>query len=129
VVTASTYQGEKFICHAHEYRPSGTAAEVRNVMLPSLGGLIRERRGSMHKIQFGDQVVSMAPNGETVEVYTVVKVLADGVQVDGASGKLSKAELRAYTEDTVKQIQEKEGQLKAIKREIRSLYNRLDEVN
>jgi polyhydroxyalkanoate synthesis regulator phasin len=82
----------------------------------------------MRSIQLGDQVVTMAPNGDKVEVYTVVKVLADGVQVDGASGKLSKAELRVYNKDTVNQIQEKEGQLKAIKREIRSLYDRLDEV-
>lgn len=82
----------------------------------------------MRTIQLGDQVVTMAPNGDKVEVYTVVKVLADGVQVDGASGKLSKAELRVYSEDTVNRIQEKEGQLKAIKREIKSLYDRLDEL-
>jgi polyhydroxyalkanoate synthesis regulator phasin len=82
----------------------------------------------MSAIQLGDQVVSMAPNGETVEVYTVVKVLADGVQVDGTSGKLSKAELRVFREDIVNQIQEKEGQLKAIKREIGSLYDRLAKV-
>ena len=61
----------------------------------------------MHTIQLADQVVSMAPNGETIEVYTVVKVLADGVQVDGTSGKISKAELRVYREDTVNQIQRK----------------------
>ncbi len=82
----------------------------------------------MHAIRLGDQVVGMAPNGETVEVYTVVKVLADGVQVDGTSGKLSKGVLRLYSEDTVNQILQKEGQLKAIKREIRSLYDRLDQV-
>ena len=82
----------------------------------------------MHTIQLADQVVSMAPNGETIEVYTVVKVLSDGVQVDGSSGKISRAELRVYKEDTVNQIQEKESQLKAIKREIRSLYDTLDEV-
>jgi hypothetical protein len=70
----------------------------------------------------------MAPNGETIEVYTVVKVLADGVQVDGTSGKISTAELRVYREDTVNQIQRKENQLKAIKREIRSLYDTLDKV-
>jgi hypothetical protein len=82
----------------------------------------------MHTIQLADQVVSMAPNGETIEVYTVVKVLADGVQVDGTSGKISTAELRVYREDTVNQIQRKESQLKAIKREIRSLYDTLDKV-
>ena len=48
----------------------------------------------MRTIQLGDQVVSMAPNGETIEVYTVVKVLLDGVQVDGTSGKMTKTELR-----------------------------------
>jgi polyhydroxyalkanoate synthesis regulator phasin len=82
----------------------------------------------MSAIQLGDQVVSMAPNGETVEVYTVVKVLADGVQVDGTSGKLSKAELRVFREDIVNQIREKEGELKEIKREIGSLYGRLTKV-
>ncbi|MGO9565971.1 MAG: hypothetical protein ACLP5H_00375 [Desulfomonilaceae bacterium] len=82
----------------------------------------------MHTIQLADQVVSMAPNGETIEVYTVVKVLADGVQVDGTSGKLSKGELRVYKKDTVNQIQEKESQLKLIKREIRSLFDTLDAV-
>ncbi len=82
----------------------------------------------MRTIQLGDQVVSLAPNGETVEVYTVVKVLTDAVQVDGTSGKLSKGALRLYSKDTVNQILQKEGQLKAIKREIRSLYDRLDAV-
>jgi hypothetical protein len=82
----------------------------------------------MRTIQVGDQVVTMAPNGETIEVYTVVKVLADGMQVDGASGKLTKAELRVYSEDTVSRIREKEGQLKHIKREIKSLYDTLGGV-
>ncbi len=82
----------------------------------------------MRTIQSGDQVVSMAPNGETIEVYTVIKVLGDGVQVDGTSGKLTKAELRVYSEDAVNRIREKEGQLKTIKREIKSLYEALDRV-
>ena len=82
----------------------------------------------MRTIRIGDQVVSMAPNGEAIEVCTVVKVLADGVQLDGSSGKISKPGLRWYREDIVNQIREKEGQLKAIKREIRSLYNGLDQV-
>lgn len=82
----------------------------------------------MGAIQVGDQVVTMAPNRETIEVLTVVKVLADGVQVDGASGKLPKAELRVFTEDTVNRIREKESQLRTIKREIRSLYDTLDGV-
>ena len=67
----------------------------------------------MHTIQLADQVVSMAANGgHTIEVYTVVKVLADGVQVDGTSGKLSKAELRVYREDTVNQIQKRRANSK-----------------
>jgi hypothetical protein len=82
----------------------------------------------MHTIQLAEQVVSMAPNGETIEVYTVVKVLTDGVQVDGTSGKLTKTELRAYSTDTVNRIREKESQLKTIKREIKSLYDTLDRV-
>jgi polyhydroxyalkanoate synthesis regulator phasin len=82
----------------------------------------------MCAIQLGDQVVSMDPNGETIEVYTVVKILADGVQVDGTSGKLSMEELRVFKEDIVNQIREKESQLRAIKREIGSLYDRLGRV-
>ncbi len=82
----------------------------------------------MRTIRIGDQVVSMAPNGEGIEVCTVVKVLSDSVQVDGSSGRISKPGLRWYREDTVNQIREKEGQLKAIKREIRSLYDELDGV-
>jgi hypothetical protein len=82
----------------------------------------------MKTIRPGDQVVSVAPNGETIEVYTVVKVLADAVQVDGTSGRLSRTELRAYDEDTVNRIREKERQLKTIKQDIRSLYNTLGGV-
>ena len=79
----------------------------------------------MKTIKPGEQVVSMAPDGETIEVYTVIKVLPDGVQVDGTSGKLSKAALRVYREDAVNRIREKEQQLKAIKGEIRALYDSL----
>jgi hypothetical protein len=82
----------------------------------------------MKTIGPGDQVVSIAPNGETVEVYSVVKVVADGVQVDGTSGKLSKAALRLYNEDVVNRIREKEDQIKTIKQEIRSLYNDLVQI-
>ncbi len=77
----------------------------------------------MEKIQPGDQVVSMAPNGETIEVYSVVKILADGVQVDGTSGRLSKTELRRYNAETVNGIREKEKQLREIRRDIRALYD------
>jgi hypothetical protein len=82
----------------------------------------------MKTIEPGDQVVSMAPSGEAIDVYSVVNVLADGVQVDGTSGKLSKVELRVYDEITVNQIREKERQLKAIKQEIRSLYDTLVKI-
>ncbi len=82
----------------------------------------------MQTIQPGEQVVSMVPDGESIEVYTVVRVLSDGVQVDGASGKLSKAELRVYSERAVKGIREKERQLKEIKQEIRRLFETLDKV-
>jgi len=80
----------------------------------------------MKTIRPGDQVVSMAPNGEAIEVYTVVKVLADGVQVDGTSGRLSRADLRLYNEDTVNRIRQKENQLNAIKQEMMSMYRGLD---
>jgi serine/threonine protein kinase len=87
---------------------------------------IKEAR--MKTIRPGDQVVSMAPNGETIEVYSVVKVVGDEAQVDGASGKLSKAALRLYDEDIVNRIREREDQIKTIKQEIRSLYNTLAET-
>ncbi len=82
----------------------------------------------MKTIRPGDQVVSMAPSGETIEVYNVVKIVADGVQVDGTSGKVSKAALRLYDEDVVNRIREKEEQIKTIKQEIRSLYNGLGQI-
>ena len=82
----------------------------------------------MKTIRPGDQVVSMAPKGETIEVYSVVKVVADGVQVDGTSGKLSKAALRLFDEDVVNRIREKEDQIKKIKKDVRSLYNTLGEI-
>jgi len=80
-------------------------------------------------IQAGDQVVELAPDGERVEVYTVVKALADGVQVSGASGKLANANLRRYNEDVVEQIKDKENQLISLKRDIKLLYNSLKEVS
>jgi hypothetical protein len=58
----------------------------------------------MKTIRTGDQVVSMAPDGETVEVYSVVKVVGDAAQVDGTSGKLSKAALRLYPESSRKAV-------------------------
>jgi len=82
----------------------------------------------MQMIHPGEQVVSMVPDGESIEVYTVVKVLPDGVQVDGASGKLSKAALRVFSEGAVNRIREKERLLKGIKQEIRHLYDTLDRV-
>jgi len=82
----------------------------------------------MQAIHPGEQVVSIFPDGESIEVYTVVKVLADGVQVDGASGKLSKTALRVFSEAAVNRIKEKERQLKGIKQEIRRLYESLERV-
>jgi hypothetical protein len=82
----------------------------------------------MKSIQSGDKVVLMAGDDESIEVHTVVKVLADGVQVDGASGKLSRAGLRLYRDETVNRIHEKEAQLKALKQEIRSLFESLEPV-
>lgn len=79
----------------------------------------------MAAIQPGDQVVELAPDGERVEVYTVAKVLADGVQVSEASGKLAKASLRCYDQNVVNRIKEKEGNLKTLKYEIKSLYESL----
>jgi hypothetical protein len=83
----------------------------------------------MSSVQPGDQVVELAPDGERVEVYTVAKVLADGVQVSGASGKLANASLRQYDENVVEQIKDKENQLASLKREIKALYESLKGVN
>ena len=82
----------------------------------------------MKMIGTGDPVVTMAPNGETVEVYSVIKIVGDAAQVDGTSGKISKAALRLYDEDIVNRIREKEDQIKTIKQEIRSLYNTLTQI-
>src|SRR5271157_1585011 len=93
---------------------------------PLISNLILERGCGMRTIRIGDQVVSMAPDGEAIDVCMVVKVLSDGVQLDGSSEKISKPGLRWYREEIVNQIREKEVELKAIKREIRSLYDGLD---
>ncbi|MDQ7783810.1 MAG: hypothetical protein RDU20_13085 [Desulfomonilaceae bacterium] len=82
----------------------------------------------MQTIQSGDRVVGVTADGETIEVYTVAKVLADAVQVEGTSGRLSKAGLRVYEENAVNKIAEKENQLKVLKREIRRLYESLSPV-
>jgi hypothetical protein len=44
----------------------------------------------MNAIQPGEQVVSMAPDRESIEIHTVVRILPDGMQLDGASGKISR---------------------------------------
>ena len=82
----------------------------------------------MQSIRSGDKVVLMAGDGESIEVHTVVNVLADGIQVDGASGKLSREGLRLHHEETVSRIHEKEELLKTLKREIRSLFDSLPPV-
>lgn len=82
----------------------------------------------MTTLQPGDQVVELSPNGERVEVLTVEKVLADGVQTTGASGKLATASLRHYDESIVQQIKEKENEIKLLKRALLSLYDKLDKL-
>ncbi|MFZ5867968.1 MAG: hypothetical protein ACOYXY_18935 [Thermodesulfobacteriota bacterium] len=82
----------------------------------------------MKTVQPGDQVVSMASDGANVEVYTVVKVLPDGVQVGESSGKLSTSAIRMYDEKVVGQILEKNGRITALKQEIRSLYDGMDRI-
>ncbi|MEJ2716655.1 MAG: hypothetical protein P8182_05880 [Deltaproteobacteria bacterium] len=82
----------------------------------------------MKQIQPGDQVLGMGMDGETIEVYRVVKVAADGIQVEETSGKLSKAGLRVHDADIFRQIQEKDRQVKALKQEIRKLYESLDPI-
>ncbi|MBM4325598.1 MAG: hypothetical protein FJ118_00410 [Deltaproteobacteria bacterium] len=82
----------------------------------------------MKTVQPGDQVVSMAPDGANVEVYSVVKVLPDGVQVGESSGKLSITAIRLYDERTVQQILEKSRKITTLKQEIRSLYEGMDRI-
>jgi hypothetical protein len=82
----------------------------------------------MKQIQPGDQVLGMGLDGETIEVYRVVKVAADGVQVEETSGKLSKAGLRVHDEHIFRQIQERDRQVKALKQEIRKLYEGLEAI-
>jgi hypothetical protein len=82
----------------------------------------------MKTVQPGDQVVSLAPDGANVEVYTVVKVLPDGVQVGESSGRLSTTAIRLYDEQVIRQILEKNGKITALKQEIRSLYEGMDRI-
>jgi phosphate uptake regulator len=83
----------------------------------------------MKTIKAGDQVVGMAMDGETIEVYKVVKISGDGIQVEETSGKLSSGALRVYDEKTVQEILEKDRRLKALKQEIRDLFVSLKPVS
>jgi predicted RNA-binding protein YlxR (DUF448 family) len=83
----------------------------------------------MKTIKAGDQVVGMTMDGETIEVYRVVKISGDGIQVEETSGKLSRGALRAYDEKVIQKIQEKDRQLKALKQEIRDLFVSLKPVS
>jgi hypothetical protein len=86
------------------------------------------RSGQMKEIKPGDQVVGMAMDGETIEVFKVVKVLPDGVQVEESSGKISRASLRMLDEKIYEKIVEKQGQVKTLKQEIRQLYEKLEPI-
>ena len=83
----------------------------------------------MKTLKAGDQVVGMAMDGETIEVYKVVKVSGDGIQVEETSGKLSSAGLRAYDEAVVQELLAKDKQLKALKQQIRDLFVSLEPVD
>lgn len=83
----------------------------------------------MEQIKAGDQVLGMGMDRETIEVYRVVKVAPDGIQVQETSGKLSKAALRVYDEEIFQKIREKDRQIKDLKQEIRELYNNLKTID
>jgi hypothetical protein len=83
----------------------------------------------MKTIQPGDHVVGMAMDGETIEVYRVVKVSGDGVQVEETSGRISKSGLRSYDELKVNTILEKDKQVKALKQEIGELFQSLEPIS
>ncbi len=82
----------------------------------------------MKEIHPGDHVVGTALDGETVEVYKVVKVAPDGIQVEETSGKLSRGSLRLYDEGVVLQIMEKDRQIKQRRQEIRRLFESLEPI-
>lgn len=83
----------------------------------------------MNQIKAGDQVLGIGMDGETIEVYRIVKVAADGIQVEETSGKLSKAALRVHDEEIFRKILEKDRQIKSLKQEIRELYNSLKTID
>lgn len=82
----------------------------------------------MKTVKEGDKVVSIAADGQSVEVHTVFKILGDEIQFQDASGRISKSGVRFYDEGVIDQIQSKEKQLKDLKQEIRVLYDKLDQV-
>ena len=82
----------------------------------------------MKKIQPGDLVVGMAIGGEAIEVYKVVKVAPDGVQVEETSGKLSRSGLRVHDAGITEQIMTRQNQANALRQEIRELFESLEPV-
>jgi len=93
---------------------------------PGKAPILTQRSIAMKTIQPGDQVVGMAMDGETIQLYKVVKVSADGVQVEETSGKLAKAGLRVRDDAIVRQIMEKDQRIKGLKQEIINLYQTLE---
>ena len=86
------------------------------------------RNGPMKEIHPGDHVVGTALDGETIEVYKVVKVAPDGIQVEETSGKLSSGSLRLYDEAVVLEIMKRDKQIKELKQEIRKLFDSLQTI-
>jgi hypothetical protein len=82
----------------------------------------------MREIHPGDHVVGTAADGDTIEVYKVVKVAPDGIQVEETSGKLSRGSLRLYDEAIVQQIVTKDRRIKELKQEIRKLFESLQPI-
>lgn len=82
----------------------------------------------MKSVAVGDRVVSIADDGQSVEVHKVFKTLGKEIQVQDASGRISTSSVRVFDEDIVNQIRQKEQQLAALKREIRALYEKLEPV-
>ncbi len=82
----------------------------------------------MKTVKEGDKVVSIAADGQSVEVHSVFKILGDEIQFQDASGRISKSGVRCYDESIIDQIQAKEKELKDLKQEIRALYDKLDHV-
>jgi hypothetical protein len=91
--------------------------------------ILGQRSYLMKELKPGDVVAGMTEDGSGVEVYKLVKVWNDRVQAADTSGNLSRATLRAYDEHVVQQMMQRSNQIKALRQEIRNLFDGLKRVD